>query len=273
VKPETSPEANTLYFGALPPNKGIERVKEVDGPIILDWDVAHPLMQYVRDLNTVLVQKAMTCEPPPGSTILIDSNSGPIAFVTARGGFIDAVVGFSLLDGTKFNTNWQLKSSFPLFLYNTIRTLGNARESSGDEIHLPGMPVVLRADSVATTVDVIGPNRAKSDTLKRSPQGTFVFSGAKSTGLYRVQWGKDEALSFAVNLFDPRESDLAPRGLVPDGLSEAQQDAYKIKIGFNAVKGQRKSEPAIKDYWWPLAVGMLGVVLLEWYIYNRRVYI
>ena len=73
---------------------------------------------------------------------------------------LNAVIGFSLMDGSKFNTNWQLKSSFPLFLYNTLRALGNARESSGNETHLPDMPVLIRADSQATTVDVYGHIRA-----------------------------------------------------------------------------------------------------------------
>lgn len=279
VRPEVAPEANALYFGVLPPGKAYEKSKELEGPVILEWDVGHPLMQYVRDLNTVLVNKAVTCEPPTGSTLLIEAGTGPLAFVAPRGGFADCVIGFRLLDGEKFNTNWQLKTSFPLFLYNAIRTLGNARESSGDELHLPAMPVVLRADSLATTLDVYGPSGAKVETLKRGSQGTFLFNQARSTGLYQARWRSDpkakddESLSFAVNLFDPRESDLAPRGIVPPGLTEAQQEQYKIKIGFNAVQGKRQSEPAVKDYWWPLAIGMLGVVLLEWYIYNRRVYV
>jgi hypothetical protein len=272
-RPEKAPEANALYFGVMPPGKAFEKSKDVNAPVILDWDVSHPMMQYVRDLNSVIVQKAVVCEPPNGSTTLIDGDSGPLAFVSPRSGFSDAVIGFPLMDGDKFNTNWQLKGSFPLFLYNTIRALGNARESSGTEAHLPGVPAVLRADSTAATIDVYGPDGKKIDTVKRSPQGTFVFNGANETGIYQARWGKGESLSFAVNLFDPRESDLAPRGLVPEGLTEAQKESYMIKIGFNAVAGTRKTEPAVKDYWMPIAVGMLVIVLLEWYIYNRRVYV
>jgi hypothetical protein len=272
IQPEVAPEANALYFGVLPPGKAYEKPKELTSPVVLDWDVTHPVMQYVRDLNTVLVRKAVTCELPTGATTLIDSDGGPLAFLAPRGGFVDVVVGFSLLNGGDFNSNWQLKPSFPLFLYNMIRTLGNARESS-DEIHLPDMPAVLRADSTAASVDIYGPSGAKLETVKRSPQGTFIFNGGKATGLYQARWGDDQSLSFAVNLFDARESDLAPRGLIPPGLSEAQQEQYKIKIGFNAVEGTRQTTRALKDYWWLLAVAMLGVVLFEWYIYNRRVYV
>ena len=272
IRPAAAPDANALYFGVLPPGPLYQKPKELQAPVILVWDVIHPLMQYVRDLNTVVVRKAVTCDLPIGATALIESDGGALAFVAPRGGFVDAVVGFSLLDGSDFNTNWQLKSSFPLFFYNTIRTLGNARESSGDEVHKPGMPVILRADSLATSVDVYGPTGAKLETVNRR-LGTFAFNGATSTGLYQARWGSDESLSFAVNLFDARESDLAPRGRVPDGLTDAQKEAYQIKIGSEAVEGKAHAQPAVKDYWWPLAVAMLAIVLLEWYIYNRRVYV
>ncbi len=273
VRPETAPEANALYFGVLPPGPNFDRPREVVTPVILDWDVAHPLMQYVRDMNTVIIQKAVTCDLPSGASALIEGNSGPLAFVAPRSGFVDAVIGFPLLDGGKFNTNWQLKTSFPLFLYNALRNLGNAREVSGGEVHRPNQPIEIRADSLTPTVDVYGPTGVKLETIKRSPNGSFFFNGARQTGLYEVKWAPEQSTSFAVNLFDPRESDLAPRGRVPSGLSEKDAEAYKIKIGLNAVKANSKPTPAIKHVWWSLAVGMLSVVLLEWYIYNRRIYV
>jgi hypothetical protein len=59
--------------------------------VILDWDVAHPLMQFIRDLSTVAILKAIAVEPPVGSTVLIESNQGPLAFVVPREGYSDAV--------------------------------------------------------------------------------------------------------------------------------------------------------------------------------------
>jgi hypothetical protein len=48
VTPETPPEANALYFGALPPGKAYEKSKTVENPAILDVNAAHPLMQFIR---------------------------------------------------------------------------------------------------------------------------------------------------------------------------------------------------------------------------------
>ena len=63
-RPESSPEANALYFGALPPGPAYEKAKAVERPVILDWDVAHPLMQFIRDLSTVVIVKASVVQAP-----------------------------------------------------------------------------------------------------------------------------------------------------------------------------------------------------------------
>ena len=178
------------------------------------------------------------------------------------------------MDGEKFNTNWFRKYSFPLFLFNSLQVLGNARESAGDEVHLPGQPVVLRADPRREAGRGHLGRRPDAETARRGPRrGRSSYNEADTTGLYHARWGDDGLLAFAVNLFDPRESDLAPRGLVPEGVPAAQADAYKIKIGYNPVAGTPSQKPSRKDWWKPLAALALGVVLLEWYIYNRRVYI
>jgi hypothetical protein len=275
VRPDRSPAANTLYFGALPPGPAFEAPKPVKGPVILDWDVAHPLLQYIRDLSLVRILQAVVVEPPPGATKLIESDQGTLAFIVPREGFSDAVVTFPLLEGKEINTDWYRIYSFPLFLFNSLRVLGNAREAAGDEVHLPGQPVIVRADAMADRIEVIPPPGAgrTPETLKRTPQGTFVYNHADATGIYHARWGKDGSSAFVVNLFDPRESDLAPRGLVPEGVSAERAEAYTIKIGHSPVTGVRRTAPARQDWWKPLALLALGVVLLEWYIYNRRVYI
>lgn len=274
VRPDAPPEANALYFGVLPPGPAYEKSKALAEPVIMDWDVSHPLMQYIRDLGTVAIRKAVTCEPPPGSTVLIEGDGGPLAFIAPRNGFADAVVAFGLIDGAEFNTNWPVRISFPLFLYNALRYLGNARDvAGGGDAHLPNMPVVLRADSTAEFLDVSGPDGKLLDRIKRTPQGAFLFNKAKSTGIYHVKWGKDSGSSFSVNLFDARESDLSTRGLAPKGSTAEEVEAAKIKIGFTPVAGTRATSTGLRDLWIYVAAAMLGVVLLEWYIYNRRVYV
>jgi hypothetical protein len=190
------------------------------------------------------------------------------------------VVTFAMLgEGGKLNSDWYRMISFPLFIFNSLQVLGNARDSVGDEVHLPGQPVTLRADTLKDQITVTLPPGATtpagktSETITRTPQGMFIANHTDRTGIYHARWDPDGLLPFAVNQFDFRESNLAPRGLVPEGVPEAQADDYKIKIGYNPVAGIRQTRPGRQDWWKPIALVVLGVLLLEWYIYNRRVYI
>jgi hypothetical protein len=272
-RPEKAPEANAIYFGAFPPGPAFEKTREVTGPTILDVNASHPLMQFIRDLSVVLVNKASVLdEMPTGTTSLIESNAGPLAFVVPREGYSDTVVTFALQDGPGVNTDWVRKYSFPLFIYNALQVVGNARDSAGEEVHAPGQPVQLRPETINDKIRVAMPS-GKAEDLKRSPQGGFVYNDADASGLYHVTWSPSGAQTFAVNQFDARESDLAPRGLVPPGTPPEQVDKYKIKIGYNPVNSTKNSVIAPRDWWKPIAVAALMVVLFEWYVYNRRVYI
>jgi hypothetical protein len=274
VAPRTSPDANTLYFGALPPEIDADRSKPVDSPVILDWNVSHPLMQFIRDLPLVKVAKGTITELPTGGVPLIESDKGPIAWTAPRAGFQDTVIGFKLLDAAEFNTDWPVRFySFPLFIFNALRTLGGARDLSGAEAYRPGQPVNIRADAAATEIEIIDPNGKSLGKIKRSVQGGFTVNETPIVGIYHARWGEGQGTSFAVNLFDERESDLATRGLVPPGVPETDAENYRIKIGFNPVKGTQRQIKAVQDWWKAAAIAALGVLLLEWYIYNRRVYI
>ena len=276
LAPDEPPSSNALYLGSMPPGEAFEGAEAVEAPIVLDWDIAHPMLQYVRDLPLVLIRRGIVTEAPPGSTSLIESDKGTLAFIAPREGYSDAVIGFALFDEErKLNTDWHTKLSFPVFLFNTLNFLGNVEDTLGEELHQPGDPVVLRADPTTERIRIEPPN-GRPSTVERSDLGTFVYNEADTPGLYRVVWGEgDDARRsvFAVNLFDPRESNLAPRGLVPEGVSAKEAESYTIKIGYTEVAGTRTSKPARLDRWWWAAALALGVVLVEWYIYNRRVYI
>ena len=66
---------------------------------------------------------------------------------------------------------------------------------------------------------------------------------------------------FTVNLFNPAESDIRPR------------PKNAIKIGPVEVEGTREIETTRREVWKWIVVVALGVLLAEWYIYNRRVYL
>lgn len=273
VKLDFNPQANTLYFGEFPPGPAYANPKDVQQPVILDCDIGHPLMQYIRDITLVAIGRARIVELPPGAKSLIDGDKGPLAFIVPREGYTDTILTFPLFDGATPNTTWFRYISFPLFVLNSIQAFGNLREGTGDEVAQPGRPFMLHVDTTDRSIRVSSASDRAGSDVPRSPQGGFVYNKADRTGIYLARWEPKGLLPFAVNLFDMRESDLAPRGIVPEGAPSSTAEAYKIKIGYNPVAGTQKPPDIQKDIWWYFALLALGVVLFEWYIYNRRVYI
>ena len=51
--------------GSFPPARRTPSPKEVQQPVVLDWDIAHPMMQYIRDLPLVFIATAKVVELPP----------------------------------------------------------------------------------------------------------------------------------------------------------------------------------------------------------------
>ncbi len=176
-----------------------------------------------------------------GAKSLIDSNQGSLAFIVPREGYTDTVVTFPLMDGANPNTTWFRFISFPLFVLNALQALGNMREGTGDEIAEPGEPIVLHPETPSKTITVAPLGGGTVETVTRSPQGSFVFNRADKTGVYMAQWEKDGRLPFAVNLFDVRESDVATRGIAPDGTPDAlARKATRSRSGI-ALSPERRS--------------------------------
>ncbi|HTN77443.1 MAG TPA: BatA and WFA domain-containing protein [Pirellulaceae bacterium] len=261
--PKVMPQCNTLFLGSLPPLKEWSAGKVHKVPSIIDTDRAHPLMQLV-ELGNVLIFEAKSIKGPQGSTVLIDADAGPIFTVAPREGFEDAVLGFSFTainqEGrAEYNTDWYRRLSFPVFFKNVLEYLGgNAGAPTLPSIQ-PGTPMILRPQSPVKTVTIETPSQQKVE-VAREGQGNFVFTSTNEPGVYNVQEGTAQAVSqrFAVNLFSSRESDLKP--------------AEKITLGYDLVAGTTGVERARKELWkWLLLLG-LGVLIFEWYVYNRRVY-
>jgi hypothetical protein len=196
--------------------------------------------------------------------VLFDSVIGPLLAIGPREGFEDAVCGFPLFvdeNGQVVpNTTWPLRPSFPVFVYNAIRYLGGSRGALSIASVAPGSPITLRSPARITEITVVNPH-GERQRLERSGQSPFVYTQTEELGVYDVFEGPDSQITqrFAVNLFDPRESDLQPRA--------------SLDLGHETVPGQPVRQPTRRELWkWILVVALI-VLVVEWYIYNRRVFI
>jgi hypothetical protein len=260
-RPEEPPQTNTLYIGTQPPGDAWQQKDVVSVPQIIDINRAHPLMQWL-DMSDVLVIEAHPLAPPQGSTVLIDSTAGPLMSVAPRAGFEDVVTGFELVGKDRIGTNWPVRPSFPVFVLNMLGYLGGNREVRNTGTVQPGHPIALRPGTDAQQLTIVPPAPdVTAVDVARDKHNIFHFAGTNRVGLYQVREGRAAVDTFAVNLFDPSESDIK---IVPDRV---------LKIGHNEVASGQGWEPARRDGWKLILLGALAILLCEWYIYNRRAYL
>jgi hypothetical protein len=95
--------------------------------------------------------------------------------------------------------------------------------------------------------------------VKREPGRELTYGSAEQVGVYEASWGQNDPYRFAVNLFDLGESDIQPRENIWVGDEEIKKAAEPVR--------QRQ------ELWFWFALVALAVLLLEWYIYQRRIYV
>ncbi len=253
--PKELPTANTLFIGALPPGDEWKTEAKVVAPQIIDTDRSHPLMGLI-EMGDVLIAEGTPLKAPQGGNVLIDSHAGSIFAIAPRGAFEDAVLGFEIEGEKDYGTNWPVRLSFPVFAMNVLDYLGGSRTTEIITVR-PGVPVPLQVDFPTEAITVITPDK-QSVRVPRGNLGTFNFAETQRPGVYQVQHNGRTMQRFSVNLFSPPESDIQPKDVI---------------IGHTEVSGETVREPSRREAWKLLLLLGLGVLLFEWYIYNRRVYL
>jgi hypothetical protein len=211
------------------------------------------------ELGDVLVSQATPLKPPPGGSVLFHSTAGPLLAIAPRQTFEDAVLGFELYSDAEIHTNWTVRLSFPVFVLNILEYLGGQAQGQLRKGSLsPGEQLNLRLDKGPPTVMIETPGRDRI-RVQRSPAGSYNFNSTDALGVYEVQDGSNTLQRFTVNLFDPAESDIRVR--------------TEVKIGPVEVQGQQQVETTRREAWKWILIAALVVLLGEWYIYNRRVYL
>ena len=262
-QPETMPQANTLFLGALPPGDW-ERSELQGPPLIIDSDRVHPLMQLI-EMGNVKIVEGFAVKPPPGGRVLMDADIGPLIAIAPRQGMEDVVVGFPVTvvneqGKTEVNTDWPIRRSFPVFFMNVLKYLGRGQAGAQAPSVRPGEPLTISAITPVEEIRITAPGASQANRVLREGANAFVYAGTEEPGVYEVREGssRDVAQRFAVNLFDTRESNIRPEPT--------------IEFPHETVAGQIGSEATRFEAWkWVLLAG-LAVLLFEWYVYNRRVY-
>jgi hypothetical protein len=267
--PPGAPDRPSFYVGCLPSipelvgTPGEERAvaepappASIDNPSIIDWDRAHPLNRFVNFAD-LLIARSLLLPVGPRSRSLIDSEKGSIAstvVLTPSGRPAQSllILGFAIRE-----TNWPWLPSFPMFFANAIAWLGTTaaqggagRFSTGDALlHAAAAPL----EGKLAFRDPEG--REFPAVLGRS--GELVFPMTAKIGVYELRAGDDVVARYPVSLLSHRESQIAP--------------GKEIRLGAGGAAAAITEIPKRQELWKWLALAALAAVLVEWWVFNRRI--
>jgi Ca-activated chloride channel family protein len=192
--------------------------------------------------------------PPPGARVLVEAAGGPLIFVAEQAdGRRVAVFTFDLHD-----SDLPLQIAFPVLTANLTDWLLPQATAGFPESVQPGDPVPIRPEQAATEVRVTAPDGDQHVIPIGEKIPVFAVTG--QLGVYLVEHvdGSDAVLqsaALAVNLFDETESNIAPRELVHVGREE--------------VTARAEEDEGRREFWPWLAGAALGVLVVEWFVYQR----
>lgn len=261
-----------LAFNAIPPIEGLARKSAPSGDsaqVILTWEREHPAMR-LSGLDALVMDKSSeSLLIPEGTRVLATSSAGPAIVEASTPEARCIVVSFDPMQST-----WPLQMGFPLFIGASIRSLAEDASDVAGGSQSPGGTLSTRVPAGITEVELVNPDKSRV-TLRPSSDGRVSFGPARRCGLYTLTWAgapgaQDAELSggrvarvIAVNMNNPAESAVESLPTVTLG---GGQISSTNTAGMAKVAGVRKLWP------WLLA-GAVVVLLLEWFIYHRRVQI
>ena len=249
---------------------GVVDLGDGPGTQIINWRRGHPLLRDLT-LDAVVIGKSRTIEIPEGSELvsLAETTEGPAIVEMSTGDVRAVMVGFD-----PAYSNWPFDVSFVVFLASAVDYLGT---QVGTEVDVnarqitPGFVLADRVPTDAGNIRVRLPDGSMSGEVIAAPDGRIVYGPIRETGVYSVQWTGSAGASdieddgkilryYAANLLDGPESDL--------GASES------LDLSNRVVSASNQGEITRLKEWWPwLLLAAIAVMMFEWWIYNRKVYL
>lgn len=211
----------------------------------------HPLTRYV-DWSSVHILQASSVPLPSWADLLIEADGRPLVFAGETGNRRAAVLTFDLRQ-----SDLPLQTAYPILFSNLINYLIPPAGFDASQSLRPGESLTLVPPPGVEQIVVATP----SDKLYTLLPGraSLTFTNTDETGYYAVNFLSKNATRteyFAVNLFDPAESNIRP--------------AESLQIGRTTLRPAAAAQIGLRELWPWLAGLALLILLVEWLVYHHR---
>jgi Ca-activated chloride channel homolog len=248
VVPVVWPVANTLAIHVAKPS-WFTNVGHADGPTVVDWKNAHPLLRFAG-FDNVDILESLAVKPPTWGVTLVEARETPLIIAGEVEQHRLVWVAFDPLQST-----WPMRISFPIFMANAIEWLNPASTTGSHLTARCGEALRLGLVQAVTEAKVTRPDGSVKDLAFETPTREILYADTAQQGRYRIHAGTNDAI-FCVNLLDSLESDIRPRDELPMGR-------------FGSVSATTIKRANLEVWRW-IALGALAVLLFEWWWYHKR---
>lgn len=252
---EELPPGRYLSFGTPPGGTGLREDGEPGPDLVLSANRRHPLLRYV-DFDPLEISRTRPIRAADAVEVLAEGGRGPLIVLMSRGTTRVVHVAFEPAAST-----WPILRSFVSFIFNAVDYLGHSGSGVTDRPLAPGDAIATRLPAAATDIDIIEPDGHRQRLEVRDP-ALLSWGPARQAGLHLLEWTVPDApgrqqRAFAVNLSDESES--------------RTQAAEIVEIGGSQVGGDSGAALIYTSLWPYAVVFALLVLMLEWWLWQRRV--
>ena len=249
--PAAVPRGSYLVFGAPPAASGATVTAELKNQWIVDWRGRHPVLNFVN-MENLFAAKVWKMSLPREATVLAEFEDGPALVEIRRQGSLFVLAGFDVLQ-----SNWPFDAGFLMFCYNVASYVGTANGAAEAAGLAVGQPLTLQAAPGIQEATVMIPGGG-TQTFRSGPSGIVRFGGTTRVGVYRLAVKDGPEKTTPSTCWTGRKATWnRPRN--------SSSPARRSRPSRRRPAGPpRTSGPG-----WPW-LG-LGLVLVEWYVYNLKV--
>jgi len=256
------PQGNYMFWGAVPKLEGVSLGEVIDKEILFNWDETHPLLRHVA-VETIEVAQWRRLKLPSNAVAIIEGQTSPVLAYFTREASQFLVCAFPLIltdtaGEPRANTLWGVTPDFVVFMQNAVQMLSSNVAVTGKKSVIPGEPVTIPVPPRTTEIKISRPD-GEPETIPTGGAAAVYYASTRRVGLYKVDPAQRGSEAFAVNLFNATESDIRP--------------PPTLVLGAENQKPQLATIQAVKPGWPYFLIAILALLLLEWIVYNRRVFV
>lgn len=246
------PSGNLMFIAPPRSNDFFSVLGRIDGPGLSIASAGDPLVANLSVSQVNILDAVSITEPDWSHRVLegnVDGNGYPLLIAGKTDDRRVAVLAFDIR-----RSDLPLQVAFPILLSNLVNWLSPGGYGELPSQVEPGTALTLLIPPEFSSATITRPDGNKTNLSISGGRG--IFAGTTQLGIYQVNWGNEGEALFAVNLFSPQESDVAPAQNLPvlDLLEDDEDQTTQL---------------ARRELWRPLGFVALAILLAEWMVYQR----